>query len=194
MAEASSIGPPTSLPMGGHEICLLDDALIDAASSPTASIITRCDPPFEITHVNGAWVDLCGYQPEEAIGRTCKILQGPDTSQESLEALHAAIAARQSTNVCILNYTKSKVCFLNHLFVQPLRESSTPGSPVTHYIGMIRAWREPEWREPEDLTSASAHAPQAFQTAEEEAKVCCAGLCARLPEAVLPALLCRLSA
>jgi PAS domain S-box-containing protein len=40
-----------------------------------------------IKGVNNAWVQLCGYTAAEAIGQTCKILQCPETANETREAL-----------------------------------------------------------------------------------------------------------
>merc|ERR1719482_1440094 len=80
-----------------------------------AQIVTSADPPFPITHVNRAWVNLCGFTPEEAIGRTCRILQGPETNFEAVGALHAAVDACAAITVRLLNYTKRAVPFLNDL-------------------------------------------------------------------------------
>ena len=35
---------------------------------------------------------ICGFESWEALGQTCKILQGPETSAEALRDLHAARA------------------------------------------------------------------------------------------------------
>ena len=44
-------------------------------------------------------MELCGYTSAEAVGRTCRILQGPETSLPVLSDLHAAITKRRSTVV-----------------------------------------------------------------------------------------------
>ena len=63
-----------------------------------ACVLTRTDgmhPP----QVNQPWVNLCGYSSAEAIGRTCRIIQGPETSLPVLADLHAAVSQKRATTV-----------------------------------------------------------------------------------------------
>ena len=60
--------PPTAAELGLPESCAeaplrsLQQALHAAASSAKPQVFTRSVPPFEITHVNPAWVALCGFE------------------------------------------------------------------------------------------------------------------------------------
>lgn len=133
----------------------LKTALDRAVTSSEPLIFTQADPPYLITHVNAAWETLCGYQAHEAVGQTCRILQGMDTSQDALAVLHRALEQRQEVSVRLLNYTKKGVAFLNDLTVVPLSED---GSNVTHFRGALFAWRPPE---------ALPEYPRAFETVDE---------------------------
>ena len=126
---------------GGRPPGSLHDALEAARSSPDALIFTVAQRPFEITHVNAAWENLCGYSAEEAVGKTCRILRGLDTSRESCDMLNAALDRRQGAAVRLLNYTKAGTPFINDLQVVPL--SNDGGTTVTHFVGKLTPWRIP---------------------------------------------------
>ena len=52
----------------------LEDALQE---SKDARVVTSATRPFVIEHVNDAWVRLCGFSADEAVGKTLACLQGP---------------------------------------------------------------------------------------------------------------------
>ena len=110
------------------------DALIRSATHSEAQVFTEATPPFKICHANNAWSLLCGYSVPEVLGKTCKILQGPETDPDRLRDLHAGIAANCKTIVQLVNYTKSGERFLNELTVEPLRNQA---GEVTHFIGSM---------------------------------------------------------
>ena len=81
---------------------LLEEAVLEARGSEEAQIFTLAERPFHITHVNPAWERLCGFTEAEAVGQTCRILQGPETSLEALNLLQQAVAARATVTVRLL--------------------------------------------------------------------------------------------
>ena len=157
----------------------LAEALEEAQASSQPQVFARADPPYEITAVNTAWTQLCGWPEDEAVGLTCSILQGPETSRETLRCMHDALRNRCGITVRLLNYTRRGEPFLNDLMLEPLLSAAAAGGGpddadgldglgpdgdarppvVTHYVGTIRPWRQPE-RPP---------AWKAFQTPEEQA-------------------------
>ena len=157
----------------------LAEALEEAQASSQPQVFARADPPYEITSVNTAWTQLCGWPEDEAVGLTCSILQGPETSRETLRCMHDALRNRCGITVRLLNYTRRGEPFLNDLMLEPLLSAAAAGGGpddadgldglgpdgdarppvVTHYVGTIRPWRQPE-RPP---------AWKAFQTPEEQA-------------------------
>ena len=55
-------------------------AVARALSNTTqAAVVTRGTAPWDIVGCNSAWVELCGFAPEEALGKTPVILQGECT-------------------------------------------------------------------------------------------------------------------
>jgi PAS domain S-box-containing protein len=71
---------------------------------------------------NNAFSELTGYLPDELIGRNCRLLQGPDSDQESIERIRRAVTAEESIAIDILNYRKDGSTFWNALFVSPVRD------------------------------------------------------------------------
>ena len=119
------------IPSGGSSFL---DALIRSATHSEAQIFTEATPPFKICHANNAWSLLCGYSVPEVLGKTCKILQGPETDPERLRDLHAGIAANCKTTVQLVNYTKTAERFLNEVTIEPLLNQV---GEVTHFIGTL---------------------------------------------------------
>ena len=61
-----------------------------------------------------------GYSPEEALGRNCRFLQGPETDPEAIEAIREALETETPITVDILNYKKDGTKFWNRLRIRPL--------------------------------------------------------------------------
>ena len=65
-----------------------------------------------------------GYSPQEAIGRNCRFLQGPDTNPHAIEAIRQGLKAETRFTVDILNYRKDGTPFINRLRIRPIYDSS----------------------------------------------------------------------
>ena len=61
-----------------------------------------------------------GYTPEEALGRNCRFLQGPETSAEATEAIRWALRAQTRFSIDLLNYRKDGSVFVNRLRIRPI--------------------------------------------------------------------------
>lgn len=88
MSEADAALPPAS-----------SASALDLAEDGGAQIVTTSSPPYPIVAVNQSWVALCGFTRAEALGETCKLIQGPQTSLAVLSALHAALAQHKPITV-----------------------------------------------------------------------------------------------
>lgn len=81
-------------------------------------------PDNPIVMANAAFLALTGYPAEEVLGRNCRFLQGPSTSQEALAELRAAIAEEREIDIELLNYKRDGTAFWNQLHVSPIHDEN----------------------------------------------------------------------
>ena len=66
------------------------------------------EAPFRIRAVNEPWLTRLGYQRNDIVGATPKVLQGPGTELEALQALMAAVTAlRGMASVRLLDLSRN---------------------------------------------------------------------------------------
>ena len=70
---------------------------------------------FPMTYVSPGFEELTGYRAEEVLGRSCSILQGPDTDPRAVDVLRQAIATSREAYVTLLNYRKDGTTFWNEV-------------------------------------------------------------------------------
>lgn len=98
--------------------------------------VTLSDPDLEdspIVYANKAFEDMCGYAPEEIVGRNCRFLQGTDRDQPELDRLRAAIRKGEPIEVTLRNYRKNGDLFYNRLVVKPLLDDR---GNVVYFLGV----------------------------------------------------------
>jgi PAS domain S-box-containing protein len=101
-----------------------------------AVVVTSATHPHRIVYVNHAWVEMCGYTPELAIGKTFSMLLHGEESNAAV----ARLAARQCAEtqlpheVYVVNYTASGERFVNHITMGPMNHSVYSGNqePQSH--------------------------------------------------------------
>jgi len=86
-----------------------------------AVVLTEAKEPYNITHVNQPWCEMCGYTLEEVEGLTNSILQGPETDREVVDALMRNVKRGEPGTATLVNYKKGGVRFVNQVSVQPLQ-------------------------------------------------------------------------
>ena len=77
-------------------------------------------PDNPIVFANRAFLSMSGYANSEIEGHNCRFLQGPDTSQSTIQSIRDAIADRREINTEILNYRKDGTSFWNALYISPV--------------------------------------------------------------------------
>jgi PAS domain S-box-containing protein len=90
-------------------------------------------PDNPIIFASKGFLDLCGYQLEEVLGRNCRFLQGPNTDPKQVEALRNGITNGVDTSVCLLNYRADGSQFYNQIFVAALRNAE---NKIINYVGV----------------------------------------------------------
>jgi diguanylate cyclase (GGDEF)-like protein/PAS domain S-box-containing protein len=77
-------------------------------------------PGPRITYVNSAFERLTGYTSDEVLGKTPRLLQGPDTSPKTTSAIKDALIRAHPIKISIQNYTKDNRPYWAELSIIPL--------------------------------------------------------------------------
>ena len=96
----------------------LGRALAAASSGITLADATR--DGFPLTFANAAFERLTGYAAEEAVGRNCAFLQGPDTDPAAVDEITGARRDGRECTVVLLNYRRDGTPFHNELRLAPV--------------------------------------------------------------------------
>ena len=108
-----------------------DRAVLAAGLAFTITDPRQPDDP--LVFVNPAFERTTGYTREEALGRNCRFLQGPDTDPESVRRIREALRDGQHLAVTLLNYRKDGTAFWNELSLSPVYDAH---GVLTHHVGI----------------------------------------------------------
>ena len=92
-------------------------------------------PGPRIVFVNDAFERQTGYSRHEVLGRTPRILQGPQTQRSELAKIKAALQAAQPVRVELINYKKNGEMFWQELEIVPVDH---PDRGLTHWVAVSR--------------------------------------------------------
>lgn len=88
-----------------------------------------------ITYVNAAFEKMTGYTARDIIGKTPRIMQGPNTDPQTIALIHRELKEFKSVNVDILNYKKNGEEFWVNLSIAPIKDSR---GDYTNFISIQR--------------------------------------------------------
>ncbi|MDA8029270.1 MAG: diguanylate cyclase [Nitrospiraceae bacterium] len=91
------------------------------------------DARRRILYVNEAFSTITGYSRTEVEGKSCRLLQGTDSSPETILEIHQALGEGRPFRGQILNYKKDGTPFWNLLAISPVKND---GGLLTHYVGV----------------------------------------------------------
>ena len=93
----------------------------------------------KIVYVNEAFSRMTGYSPEDAIGRTPRILLGPQTDRDQLNQVRNALGRKQAVRVEMINYRKDGSAYWVDVNFVPITEES---GEFTHWVAVQRETTE----------------------------------------------------
>jgi len=106
-----------------------NDVIVVTAAAPLG-------PPGPIIlYVNPAFTALTGYDADEVIGRSTRLLHGPNTDPQTVAAVRAAMEAQRPIRVELLNYSRDGEEFWIDTNIVPLRDAH---GRVTHFATIGR--------------------------------------------------------
>ena len=102
-------------------------------------VVTEADPVDvpgpRIVFVNDAFVTCSGYSREELIGKTPRLLQGPNTQRRELDRIATALRAAEPVRAELINYSKSGREYWIEVDIVPVRDEA---GDVTHFLSVER--------------------------------------------------------
>jgi PAS domain S-box-containing protein len=109
---------------------------IEHSNEPVIIMTARLDPPGpEIVFVSPAFTKMTGYAPEDVIGKTPHILQGPETDHSILRRLCEDCLAGEVFHGEMINYRKDRSEIYLEWTAGPVRND---GGEVTHFAAAQR--------------------------------------------------------
>ena len=102
-------------------------------------LLTEAEPIDEpgprIVYVNQAFQRMTGYAPEDILGKTPRILQGPRSDRSALRRIHAALASWQPIREELINYRKDGSEFWVDMSIFPIANEE---GWYTHWMAIQR--------------------------------------------------------
>jgi len=157
------------------------EAVVIAEANPTL------DPGPKVVYVNRAFTRMTGYAPEDIVGLTPRILQGPLSDRRTLDRVRDRLARWQTVDETLLNYDKSGRPFWVHLSITPVADET---GWYTHWVSVQRdVTEERRQQERERLRREVLEMAAEFRPVPDILDAVCRKLEISLPEVVTTAWL-----
>jgi len=107
--------------------------LLQACMAQTQDVIIitetdPLDPPGpRIIYVNEGVERMTGYRPDELLGRTPRVFQGPDTDRSALARIREALEREKPIKEVLVNYCKDGQPFWNEIEIVPVPATTPSG-------------------------------------------------------------------
>jgi len=117
------------LRLSSAALARLNDMVIIARAAPAPGVA----PP--IMFVNDASLRRSGYERDEVIGRSMRMMHGPGTDADAVQRVVAAMARNEPMATEMLNYTKSGEPYWIEMEMLPF---ASEGSAISHWVVIAR--------------------------------------------------------
>lgn len=114
---------------------LLESAIDQTTQAVLITEGTLEKPGPKITYVNAAFTDITGYEPHEVVGKTPRILQGPETEPWVLDRLKKRLKQGLAFEGEAINYRKNGTPYVNHWSIAPVENDD---GQITHWVSVQR--------------------------------------------------------
>ena len=122
--------------ISGADLRLLKSVVVNAND---AVLIAEAKPGDHlggrIVYVNEAFSRMTGYSSEEAVGRTPRIMLGPQTDRDQLNQVRQALSDRESVRVELVNYRKDGSAYWVDVNFVPITDET---GRFTHWVAVQR--------------------------------------------------------
>ena len=118
-----------------NRLRLLTSALENARDSVVITGPRLDEPGPEIIYANSAFTDLTGYELDEVVGKTPRILQGPDTDPAVIDRLRTQLERGESFSGETVNYRKDGTSFVMNWDIAPIHDAE---GAITHWVATQR--------------------------------------------------------
>jgi PAS domain S-box-containing protein len=116
--------------------------LLEAAVSRMNDILlitdaANLDAPFgpRIVYANPAFERLTGYSTEELLGKTPRVVQGPETDRAELDRIRTALTRHERVLSEVINYGRNGRKYWLEMDISPLSDDA---GTVTHFVALQR--------------------------------------------------------
>lgn len=103
------------------------------AESFNGVLITETGPGYPIVYANAAFSEMTGYSPDEVMGLSPAMLQGPKTDPAVIERLGRDLSDGKLFHGRAINYRKDGSEFMMEWKIVPIRNAY---NDVSHYLAI----------------------------------------------------------
>ena len=126
----------TARTLAEERLRLLESVVVQANDAVLITEAWPVDLPGpRIVYANQAFTRTTGYSLEEVLGRTPRLLQGPDSDRATLDRVRAALVLWQPVVAEMLNYRKDGSTFWVEFSIVPVADAT---GRVTHWVSVQR--------------------------------------------------------